>query len=243
MVQAVIYLAHQRGVMESDAKIQRIRTLKGYGSWRGKNVNEQRVQDEIPTHIGNKKEAWVPLSSEDAHRLKHHHDDTAQGRRDRLLMCLLLDHGLRVGEVAGLRAEHFDWKNGLLRFYRPKVDKEQIHRFSADTFNAVRKYFGAGDAPTSGLVLRASKKNKALGKAGMPVRRITERVCRLGTVLLGLPNLRAHDCRHYWATAAIRSGTDIKALQTAGGWNSPAMPLRYAEENTIANDSVVLSKP
>jgi site-specific recombinase XerD len=26
--------------------------------------------------------------------------DTPQGRRDALLMCLLLDHGLRVGEVA-----------------------------------------------------------------------------------------------------------------------------------------------
>jgi hypothetical protein len=40
----------------------------------------------------------------------------------------------------------------------------------------------------------------------------------------------------------ICNSTDIKALQTAGGWNSPAMPLRYAEENTIANEGVVLSK-
>lgn len=38
-------------------------------------------------------------------------------------------------------------------------------------------------------------------------------------------------------------GTDIKALQTACGWNSPAMPLRYAEENTIANEGVVLYTP
>ena len=76
----------------------------------------------------------------------------------------------------------------------------------------------------------------------MTTRRITERVCDLGMQLLGVANLRAHDCRHYWATAAVRHGTDIKALQTAGGWNSPAMPLRYAEENAIANEGVVLSK-
>lgn len=91
--------------------------------------------------------------------------------------------------------------------------------------------------------MRTSKKNGEWGKAGMMVRRLAERVCILEQQLLGLPNLRAHDCRHYWATAAIRNGTDIKALQTAGGWNSPAMPLRYAEENAIANEGVVLAKP
>lgn len=156
-------------------------------------------------------------------------------------MALLLDHGLRVSEVAGLRVQDFDLKQGLLRFYRPKVDKEQVHRLSPDTLAATRAYFGAGDAPGQGRVLRVSKKNGELGKAGMTTRRLTERVCVLGQQTLGIPNLRAHDCRHYWATAAIRNGTDIKALQTAGGWNSPAMPLRYAEANAIANEGVILT--
>ncbi len=64
----------------------------------------------------------------------------------------------------------------------------------------------------------------------------------MGRQLVGVPNLRAHNCRHYWATAAIRNGTDIKGLQIAGGWNSPAMPLRYAAENVVANEGVVLGK-
>lgn len=240
MLRALLYIAHQAGGIAEESEIQRIRTIRGYGSRRSKNVNQQRESDNIPTRIGTKKEEWVALSPVEAHRLKHGHADTPQGRRDGLLMCLLLDHGLRVSEIAGLKVQDFDLKNGLLRFYRPKVDKEQVHRFSADLWQAVRAYFGAGDAPRNGLVLRVSKKNGELGKAGMTTRRVTERVCDLGQVLLGIANLRAHDCRHYWATVAVRNGTDIKALQTAGGWNSPAMPLRYAEENAIANEGVIL---
>jgi hypothetical protein len=37
-------------------------------------------------------------------------------------MCLLLDHGLRVEEVAILMAEAFDMKAGTFTFYRPKWD-------------------------------------------------------------------------------------------------------------------------
>ena len=38
----------------------------------------------------------------------------------------------------------------------------------------------------------------------------------------------------------LLSCTDIKSLQDAGGWSSPAMPLRYAETNKIANQGVKL---
>jgi integrase len=51
-----------------------------------------------------------------------------------------------------------------------------------------------------------------------------------------LEGLSPHDCRHYWATVLSRKGTQIRALQDAGGWSSPAMPLRYAESARIAND-------
>ena len=57
---------------------------------------------------------------------------------------------------------------------------------------------------------------------------------------LGVEQLSAHDGRHTWATLAIKAGTDLKALQDAGGWKSPYMPLRYAEAAKIANDGVKL---
>ena len=48
-------------------------------------------------------------------------DRLAAGRRDTLLVCLLLDHGLRVGEIAILRVEHLNLQEGTLRFYRPRL--------------------------------------------------------------------------------------------------------------------------
>ena len=44
----------------------------------------------------------------------------------------------------------------------------------------------------------------------------------------------------YLATQAARNGIAVDRLQGAGGWNSPAMPLRYVESAKIANDGVKL---
>lgn len=71
-------------------------------------------------------------------------------------------------------------------------------------------------------------------------RTINERVGQLGEAI-GIKGSSPRDCRHYFATDAIRNGTDIKSLRDSGGWNSPHMPLRYAESAKIANSGVKLS--
>jgi integrase len=63
---------------------------------------------------------------------------------------------------------------------------------------------------------------------GMTAGAINKRVGFLGEQI-GLHGLSPHDCRHYWATSATRGGTNLKNLQDAGGWTSPAMPMRYIE--------------
>lgn len=73
----------------------------------------------------------------------------------------------------------------------------------------------------------------------MTERAITGRVRELGE-RIGTSGLSAHDLRHYWATRAARNGTPIDRLQDAGGWNSPAMPMRYIESAKIANEAVRL---
>jgi site-specific recombinase XerD len=55
------------------------------------------------TRVGDKKSTPTRINHEQMRQLKAN-PDTPQGRRDTLLMCLLLDHGLRVGEVVLLRA-------------------------------------------------------------------------------------------------------------------------------------------
>jgi len=92
-----------------------ISMIKGYSRKEGKHINAQRSV----SRRGYKKADAVHISEKQARKLKNH-PDTPQGRRDALLMCLLLDHGLRVGEVVRLTVGSFDLKAGVMRFYRPK---------------------------------------------------------------------------------------------------------------------------
>ncbi len=208
-----------------------IRTVAGYSQKEAKRVNERR---EV-TRRGHKKAQHVGIDKKQARKMKKQ-PDTPQGRRDTLLMCLLLDHGLRVGEVARLQVSDFDLRAGELRFYRPKVDKTQTHKLSADTQRALQVWFESGDAPAVGPLLRASRKSGELTEAGMTEWSISQRVRTLGE-RIGLEGLSAHDCRHYWATFWADK-VDVLRLQEAGGWSSLAMPRRYVEDAEIANEGM-----
>ncbi|SRR6266536_1811321 len=213
-VKAYARLAAKAGALSADEYAQ-IRLVQGFRHAEGRRVDAKR---ETTRKAGGKKQAPVSISHAHASLLKAQVDP-----RDRLLMCLLLDHGLRVGEVASLVAADFDLAGGLLRFYRSKVDKTQTHALSSDTLAAA-------------LACGLEKRTGPLFGVDRTIRRA---VGRLGAAV-GLAKLSPHDCRHAWATFATRAGTPTKALQDAGGWSSPAMPLRYAESAEIANDGVKL---
>ncbi len=226
-------LAMQAGTI-SPQEYALIRSIQGFSQQEKRRIDSRRTQN----RVGLKKSSPVLITPKQAALLKNQ-PETAQGRRDTLLICLLLDHGLRVGELAGLAVEDLDLNTGILHFFRPKVGKNQTHRLSRDTHRAAQVYHNLGDMPQQGPLLRRSHKDGSLGKQGMTERAITQRVKDLGAAI-GLSGLSAHDCRHYWATSAARHGTDPFVLQEAGGWSSLAMPRRYVQENEIANEGIQL---
>lgn len=225
-------LASRAGAVER-SELALISSIRGFSHTEGKHITEAR---QMPRK-GHKKAQWASLSKDQAEALKNQ-PNTPQGHRDRLILCLMLDHGLRCGEVTALQVGDFDLKKGELVFYRAKVNLTQRHRLTADTLAAVKGYLRA-DGPALGELLRASKKNGDLTDQGLSEQAVTARVKTLGQAL-GIPNLSAHDLRHYWATTAARSGTAVDRLQQAGGWTSPTMALRYVEAAEIANRGVKL---
>lgn len=234
-IKAYAKQAAKAGALDA-AELAMIRNIAGYSRAEGKRVDERR---EV-TRLGDKKAEPVSLTLAQLRQLKKQ-PNTPQGRRDRVLVTLLADHGLRVGELAGLDVTAVNLEAGTLTFYRPKVDKVQTHELTADARRALKAYIDAGDAPAMGKLLRASTTTggRQLTTAGMSERAITERVRFLGS-LAGIDGLSAHDLRHTWATLAARAGTPIDRLMDAGGWSSPAMPLRYIETSKIANEGVRL---
>lgn len=237
-VRSYCKLAMQAGVIDT-TQATLISTVKGYGGQEATNRDRERAAAGTPTRQSTKKAAHVSLTDDQVKALKTH-PDTPQGRRDALLMALLLDHGLRVGEVALLTVDAFyQDKPGVFDFYRPKVGKMQRHRLTDDTLRALTAYMQ--DAPDAGaLLFRQSAKGGQLKTgAGISERNLTERVRTLGK-RIGIPNLSAHDCRHNWAIRAVNGKTDAFALRDAGGWASLAMPSRYVEAAAIANERVNL---
>ena len=99
-------------------------------------------------------------------------------------------------------------------------------------------WFENGDAPlmADAPILRGSRKGGKLTSAGMSERGITQRVKMLGENM-GIEGLSAHDCRHYWATFWADK-VELSRLQQAGGWSSPAMPLRYIRRAEISNEGM-----
>lgn len=218
------------------AELTMIRGVEGYSRTEGKRVDDRR---EV-CRIGDKKAEAVFLTPQQVKRIKKQ-PNTPQGRRDAVIVAILADHGLRVGELAGLQVTDVNLEAGTLTFYRPKVDRIQTHELTHDAKRALAAYFDHGDAPAMGALLRGSSTTGGvhLTGAGMSERSITERVRYLGACI-GVDGLSAHDLRHTWATLAAKSGTPIDRLRDAGGWSSLAMPLRYIETAKIANEGVRL---
>lgn len=204
--------------------------VRGYRQKEARNMDEKRPQTRRE-HA--KKAAPVPVGSAHVALLKEQ-PDTKRGRADALLVALIFDHGLRCGEIAGLDVANIDLANGKLSFYRHKVDLWQEHDLTPDTYRAAQAYL-ADCTPGQGPLFIG-----VCSKARVNERTLNHRIGVL-CKSIGLAGGSPHDGRHFWATDAIKNGTDVKALQDAGGWSSPAMPLRYAASAKTANKGVKLT--
>ena len=246
-------LAMQAGYLSAEARAL-IYTVRQFKPIEGRNLDEKRVQQGIATRKeGSKKAEAVVIAPFLCRQLKDmlraQEDDLAH--RDLLLVCLLADQGLRCGEVAQLKADCFDMSRGTMTFYRHKVHKTQTHYLTDDTARAAVRYFERFH-PTHMLFEGDRREEKILpdgrirpGKRredGLDDTSINLRVRQLGR-LIGIARLSPHDLRHSWATEHARKGVNVKALQQAGGWSSPAMPLHYIQESEIANEGLIERNP
>lgn len=219
-VKAYCHLAYEVGILDIDTHTH-IQGVKGIQRKQARNIDARR---EV-ARVGAKKASAVDIPVELLQKLKHP-DTGFLAKRDALLMCLLLDHGLRVGEIAILKRNQIALRSRLLTFYRPKVDEPQIDRLTDDTLAAARAYL-------------ATLPPKQESLFDLAIISIQERVRTLGE-LAGIHGLSPHDCRHSWATRAARHGTPLERLKQAGGWSNIQTPLRYIKDSAIANEGVIL---
>ena len=90
-------LALQAGTLPPEA-FAFIAQIKGYGHQEGLHEDQKRQMKDLSTRRGAKKAQPVSISYVQAEKLMVQ-PETPLGRRDALLMCILLEEGLRIGEV------------------------------------------------------------------------------------------------------------------------------------------------
>lgn len=225
-------LAAKAGVI-SPTEQALIREVRGYGATEGKRMDGMRDQ----TRIGHKKAEALVLTAQQARQLKGTHPTTPQGIRDRLLVSLFLDLGLRASEVAALRVEDLV-DTGYATVYRQKTDTIDRMKLSADIMQALQDY--RPFLRQAGILLRGSRKNGQLTDQIMSVRAIGSRIKMLGRDILGIWELSPHDLRHTWATQAAKKSNPF-VLRDAGGWSNMQTPSRYVERAEVVNEGIELN--
>jgi len=239
VVKVYMTMANQAGIIP-DAEILRLQSLKGYTRKEAIDSDAKRTSQGIATRRGAKKITATPITEEQARALCQVRNETPQARRDALIFCLLLDHGMRVSEVADLRIENIDRAAKQVTFYRRKTGKTSRHNLRGRCWQVMSEYLSKDIQAQSGSLILASCKTGALIQKGMSTRAIAERVAQLGRGV-GLANLSPHDCRHNGATLAGNDPTvSLAALMQWGGWDSATSAARYIDHGQADNDGVSL---
>ncbi len=132
--------------------------------------------------------------------------------RDKAIIDLFLDSGIRVSELAGLRVDDVDLAQGAVRVLG-KGGKERYSYFSPVTALSLRDYLDKGrPQPRAGDYLFLTAAGFRLGRRG-----IQSGLGRLGRAAGLTVRLAPHTLRHTYATLCLRNGNNLEYVRITLG--------------------------
>jgi site-specific recombinase XerD len=148
--------------------------------------------------------------------------NTFENRRDTAMLRMLIDTGIRAGELAGLDVESLDAEQNVA-YVLGKGRRGRAVPYGAKTADALRRYLRArSQHPQAGLpALWVGKKGRVTDSG---VRQMLER----RAVDAGVENVHPHRFRHTYAHTWLASGGQEQDLMRLAGWRSREMVGRYA---------------
>lgn len=146
--------------------------------------------------------------------------DACELPRDRAILLTLLDTGMRLGELVGMKAEHIDWDDGTVSIIG-KGDKQRIVVLSRKTLLAIYQYLKVRRSPLEEIWLSEERRPLTHSGAGQVIRRLSKKA--LGKVS------GPHKFRHTFACNYLANGGSIDSLQYILGHSSLKMVIAYAE--------------
>ncbi len=159
-----------------------------------------------------------------------------RSRRDRALVRVLMDTGLRRGEACGLRVEDVDLAVGVIHVRVSKGRRERMVPLGVKARMELRAWLRTRTevvarrvrrgGPADSGALFSGRNGEPLSGSGMwqAMQRRAEQA--------GVSSQRlVHVWRHGWATRALEAGAGELDVQLLGGWRSLAMVARYTASN------------
>ena len=164
----------------------------------------------------------IPFSRPEIIRLLRACDEGLVARRDRALVCTLLDTGMRASEICMLQIKDVDFEEySILAF--GKGDKERVLKFCGRTNELILDYLAHRNAhrKLKNLPLFATIDKKALNRHTL--RMILNRL----EFRSGVTHVHAHRFRHTFAINFLRNGGNVYTLQVLLGHTALDMVKRY----------------
>ena len=204
----------------------RYRALRLFSAW-------LTAEGEVPADAllgskGPKQDVTVvqPLTDEDLRLLlKSCSGHRFIDRRDEALVRLMVETGLRAGEVIALRTDDVDLANGSALVRRGKGGRGRVVPYGPQTSRAIDRY----------MRLRRSHRLAAepalwLGDRGKPFKyEGLARSLKLRAAAAGISGFHLHLLRHTAAHRWLAAGGSERGLMAVAGWSNPAQLMRYTE--------------
>lgn len=134
--------------------------------------------------------------------------------QDVVILRLLYATAMRLGEVAALKVQDFDWDAGTIVVTKGKGGKTRVVHVDQKTQHLVRRLISYGQRKASDFLIH----NPRSERNEVAVRSYIERVVRVYAAKAGIKKrVYPHLFRHSCATHMLENGSDIKAIQTMLG--------------------------
>jgi len=203
-----------------------VRTLRAFSNWiyhEGYTKSPLFQQLEVPKLPQKKIEV---LSPEEIHQiLDSINSNTFIGARTYAIVLLMIDTGIRAGELVGMKLSDIDWERGIFKVFG-KGSKERFVPMGATARQTLMRYANVFRPQPA----RPDVDNVFLSVDGYPltVNAITHIMHRLGRNS-GVTRLHAHLLRHTCGVQYLLAGGDTKSLQMFLGHASPFMTHHYEQ--------------
>jgi site-specific recombinase XerD len=145
-------------------------------------------------------------------------------RRDEALLRLMLETGMRAGEVVGLRVADVDLQRSVLLVRKAKGAKQRLVSFGPTTARALDRYLRSRRthtlAHTSALWLGALSRDFSYHGLRCALQKRGD--------LAGIKDFHPHLLRHTFASRWLGAGGTEGGLMATAGWSNREMIDRYS---------------